>query len=125
MLTTYCETGIVRIRVGLFNEILRFVRALCIILYGVSYCFILNVKSRYTHTHSHTWRSPSPPPPRRRTQHRHTHTYTYTHHIAKHMAPRRRNSSSVYGTHIAHRTAVGAGTNFFLIKTTVLVLQYY
>ena len=42
MSTTDCETGTVRIRVGLFNDILRFVRALCIILYGESYCFIFN-----------------------------------------------------------------------------------
>ena len=42
MSTTHCETGIVRIRVGLFNDILRFVRALCIILYGESYYFIFN-----------------------------------------------------------------------------------
>jgi len=34
MSTTHCETGIVRIRVGLFNDILRSVRALCMILYG-------------------------------------------------------------------------------------------
>ena len=78
MSTTDCETGTVRIRVGLFNDILRFVRALCIILHGESYNFILhcdaliakhtqahsqhhtNIHIIHTHTHTHTWRLPPP-----------------------------------------------------------------
>ena len=86
MSTTNCETGIVRIRVGLFNDILRFVRALCIILYGESYCFIFNCTGSFhtttqrnadthTHTHSHI--------PHHKTllshTHKHTHTYSLTH----------------------------------------------
>ena len=42
MSTTHCETGIVRIRVGLFNDILRFDYVLCIILYFMVQNFILN-----------------------------------------------------------------------------------
>ena len=66
MSTTHCETGIVRIRVGLFNDILRFVRALCIILYGESYYFIFNCKgSLYPRGEARGSGSslPLPPPP--------------------------------------------------------------
>ena len=42
MSTTHCETGIVRIRVGLFNDILRFDYVLRIILYFMVQNFILN-----------------------------------------------------------------------------------
>ena len=94
MSTTDCETGTVRIRVGLFNDILRFVRALCIILHGESYNFILhcdaliakhtqahsqhqtNKHNIQPHTHTPT-HGGAPPPWRRNSYHKETLIHRY------------------------------------------------
>ena len=143
MSTTHCETGIVRIRVGLFNDILRFVRALCIILHGERYNFIFNCR-RITQIPPPLLPQIPPPPPgdaihptkhintwdshehtnAHHTSHKKTH-YTYTLHETALTHTR---------THLSYREArvwykwnIPKCSNLrtSTIKTAVLVHQYY
>ncbi len=131
MSTTHCETGIVRIRVGLFNDILRFVRALCIILHGESYNFILNCRhtttthttspnthkdihnttqtyASYTRTHTHIHTQIAPPPPPGDAIHIiKRHSYTDTSHKAyKHTNAHHTSHKKTHYTYTLHETAL-------------------
>ena len=76
MSTTYCGTNIVRIRVGLFNDILRFDYALCIFFIFLTYYYGLTSQQLRLPAAFYNNRSKPPPP----APNAHSHTLKHTIH---------------------------------------------